>query len=429
MLRIHDVEELMESLSGPGRSLPWDPALEERVREILESVHTDGDAAVAAYGQMFDGVRLSAEQMPVGHAEFAQAREQVSSELMSAMEKAVSNLRDFHRREVPRDWWQVRDDGSVVGQRVTPLRRVGLYIPGGRASYASSLLMTAVPAQTAGVDEILVCSPPDREGSVSPAVLAAADLLGIDRVFRIGGAQAIAAMAFGTETVPPVDMIAGPGNVYVTAAKKLVYGTVDIDSLAGPTELVVMCDRTADPAAVAADLLAQAEHDPEARVFLLVTCDSIRRAVCDEIEGQLPEMERSEIARQSLEHRSAAVVAREDNLWRLIDVLAPEHLSLQTAEPLAMLHRVRNAGAIFLGGLSALSFGDYTSGLNHVLPTGGTARFASPLGVESFVKRSNVLMLSRQGFEDLAGATEVFAEAEGLPGHARAVSIRREDSC
>lgn len=417
----------MERLGGPGRSQPWDLALEERVREILESVRTDGDAAVTAYGGMFDGVRLSAEQVPVGREEISRAREMVPPELVSAMQKAVFNLRDFHEREISKSWWHLRGDGTLVGQRVTPLRRVGLYIPGGRAAYPSSLLMTAVPAQTAGVEEILVCSPPDREGSLSPAVLAAADLLGIHRVFRIGGAQAIAAMAFGTETVPPVDMIAGPGNVYVTAAKRLVYGTVDIDSLAGPTELAVLCDCTADPAVVAADLLAQAEHDPEARVFLLTVCREIYRAVRDEIERELPRMQRLEIAGQSLQHRSAAVVAEEDVLWRLLDVMAPEHLSVQMQEPLARLDKVQNAGAVFLGGLSAPSFGDYTSGLNHVLPTGGTARFASPLGVESFLKRSNVLMLSGEGFEDLAVATETFAKAEGLAGHARAVSIRREE--
>lgn len=429
MLTIRDAEELIQSLAGPGRSRPWDPALEERVREILESVRTDGDAAVTAYGGMFDGVRLSAQQIPVEPGEIGQARKIIASKLAAAMEKAVLNLRDFHEREMPKSWWQVRDDGSLVGQRVTPLRRVGLYIPGGRAAYASSLLMTAVPAQTAGVEEIVVCSPPDREGSVSPAVLAAADLLGIDRVFRIGGAQAIGAMAFGTETVPPVDMIAGPGNVYVTAAKRLVYGTVDIDSLAGPTELVVLCDETADPAVVAADLLAQAEHDPEARVFLLTDCSEVYRAVVEEIELQLQGMQRRDIASQSLQGRSAAVIAGEDVLWRLIDVMAPEHLSIQTVAPLEVLHRVTNAGAVFLGSLSALSFGDYTSGLNHVLPTGGTARFASPLGVESFIRRSNVLMLSGQGFEDLAEATETFAEAEGLPGHAEAVSIRRRNRC
>ncbi|MFO8060923.1 MAG: histidinol dehydrogenase [Bacillota bacterium] len=424
MLRIYRVREFEDRFIGLVPAAPWDLALEERVREILQGVRDSGDAAAAAYGQMFDSETLTAGDLRVAESEIRGAARQAPRELLDAIDLAIRRLRDFHRHEVPRSWWRIGDDGTLFGQMVRPLERVGLYVPGGRAAYPSSLLMCAVPAQVAGVDEIVVCTPPGPGGEVSEAVLAAAARLGIQRVYRIGGAQAVAAMAFGTETVPAVDMVAGPGNRYVTAAKRLVYGAVQIDSLAGPSELAVLCDASADPVTVAADLLAQAEHDPEARAFLLATESGMVNAVIGELRKQIRCIERREVAGQALMGESGAVVAGEQTLWSLVNRLAPEHLSLRIADPIGALGRVRNAGCVVLGDYSAVSLSDYTAGPNHVLPTGGTARFASPLGVESFVKRSNVLRVTEEGFALLAGPTKVLARAEGLGAHARAVEVR-----
>ncbi len=429
MLRVFPAREFEDRFINSLRAQPWDLNLEERVREILQGVRDAGDAAVIAYVQMFDSVELEAADLRVSPGDIERSGQEAASDLSDAIDLAIANLREFHREEVPRNWWRVREDGTFFGQMVQPLERVGLYVPGGRAAYPSSLLMGAVPAQIAGVKEIVICTPPGPDGEVAPSVLAAAGRLGINRVYRIGGAQAVAAMAFGTETVPAVDMIAGPGNRYVTAAKRLVYGTVQIDSLAGPSELAVICDDAAHAVTVAADLLAQAEHDPDSRVFLLTADVAVVEAVSDELQRQLPRIERSEIARQALQGTSGAVVAAEETLWALVNGLAPEHLSLRIADPLGALSRVRNAGAVVLGDHSPVSFADYTAGPNHILPTGGTARFASPLGVESFMKRSNVLHVSREGFRTLAGATGILARTEGLGAHARAVEVRGESRC
>ncbi len=429
MLRVYPVREFESRFVTSLRAQPWDLTLEERVREILQGVRDAGDAAVIAYMEMFDSVALDSSEIRVSEGEIAQGAQEAQGDLVEALELAIGNLRDFHRQEVPRNWWRVREDGTLFGQLVRPMERVGLYVPGGRAAYPSSLLMGAVPAQIAGVKEIVVCTPPGPSGEVNPAVLAAASSLGIDRVYRIGGAHAVAAMAFGTETVPAVDMIAGPGNRYVTAAKRLVYGMVQVDSLAGPSELAVICDTGADPVTVAADLLAQAEHDPDARVFLFATDPEVVEAVSGELHRQLPQISRSAIARQALAGGSGAVVATEETLWSLVNALAPEHLSLRIADPIGALGNVRHAGAVVLGDLSAVSFTDYTAGPNHILPTAGTARFASPLGVESFTKRSNILQVSQQGFDSLAPATRILARAEGLDGHARAVEARGGRLC
>ncbi len=429
MLTVYPVTEFERRFIASLRAQPWDLTLEERVREILQGVRDAGDAAVIAYMEMFDSVALEPSQIRVSAGEIARGAQKAQGDLADALDLAIANLTDFHRQEVPRSWWRVREDGTFFGQLVRPMERVGLYVPGGRAAYPSSLLMGAVPAQVAGVKEIVVCTPPGPSGEVNPAVLAAASSLGIDRVYRIGGAHAVAAMAFGTETVPAVDMIAGPGNRYVTAAKRLVYGMVQVDSLAGPSELAVICDRQTDPVTVAADLLAQAEHDPDARVFLFATDAEVVESVACELERQLPQMSRADIARQALMGESGAVVAPEETLWSLVNALAPEHLSLRMADPIGALGNVRHAGAVVLGDLSAVSFTDYTAGPNHILPTAGTARFASPLGVESFTKRSNILQVSRQGFDALAPATCLLARTEGLDGHARAVEARGGRLC
>ncbi len=422
------VDDFKNRFLRRGRGVAREPSVEARVREILEDVSKRGDEAVHHYTEMFDGVRdLERHGLAVDEQQMRDALRSTPRELIEAMNLAVDNLRQFHRRESAGSWWMCHENGSFSGQRILPLKRAGIYVPGGRAPYPSSLLMGAVPAQVAGVEQLVVCSPPGRDGEVSRPVLAAARLLGIDRVYRAGGAQAIAAMAFGTGTVPQVDIICGPGNSYVTAAKRMVYGTVAIDSLAGPSELAVVADESADCVTVAADLVAQAEHDPEAGVFLFTTSECVFEGVAAEVSRQVESTGRQEIVRQALTLGSAAVIVDDEELiWRLVNKLAPEHLSIRTEDAAEKVGRVRSSGAVFVGDMSAVAFGDYTAGVNHVLPTSGTAHFASPLGVESFTKRINVLSVSREGFAALAQPTEVFAEAEGLDAHGRSVSLRRQ---
>jgi len=430
MLRRYTEAEFVQRFLQRDRGLTWDISVETRVSEILRSVREDGDAVVCEYAGMFDGVSdLRERGLAVDPDAIARGPEQIPGDLIEAMRLAIANLRSFHRREVYGSWWDTREDGSIVGQKVLPMKRAGIYVPGGRAAYPSSLLMGAVPAQVAGVEELVVCSPPGPDGEVNPLILAAAALLGVEKVFRIGGAQAIAAMAFGTETVPAADIICGPGNIYVTEAKRLVYGVVEIDSLAGPSELAVIADDSADSCTVAADLVAQAEHDPEAGVFLFTGDADLFAEVSAEVENQAKNTEREEIARAALENESAAVVGPEDHLWELINRQAPEHLSIRMRDSAEKLTKVRNVGAVFIGPLTAVAFGDYTAGVNHVLPTAGTARFGSALGVESFLKRTNILHMSKEGFAQLAHPTELFARAEGLAAHADSIAIRRDEEC
>ncbi len=427
MLRRYTETEFVERFLQRDRGLTWDLSVETRVSEILRSVREDGDPVVYEYASMFDGVSdLRERGLAVDADAIARGPDLLSDELVDALQVAIANLRRFHAREAYGSWWDARDDGTIVGQKVMPMKRAGIYVPGGRAAYPSSLLMGAVPAQVAGVKDLVVCSPPGPDGEVNPLILAAAALLGIEKVFRIGGAQAIAAMAFGTDSVPPADIICGPGNIYVTEAKRLVYGVVEIDSLAGPSELAVIADDTADSATVAADLVAQAEHDPEAGVFLFTEDAHLAEDVSARVAEQVSNMEREEIARAAVENESATVVASENRLWELINRLAPEHLSIRMQNATEKLAEVRNVGAVFIGPLTAVAFGDYTAGVNHVLPTAGTARFGSPLGVESFMKRTNVLQMSEAGFARLARPTEVFARAEGLAAHADSIAIRRD---
>jgi len=402
-----------------------DPEVLSVAARIVEDVRQRGDEAVREYTQRFDGPDL--DVLRVTSAEIEAAVASVSDEFKDALAAAASSIEEFHERQLPQSWFDAREGGVFVGQKVTPLRRVGIYVPGGRACYPSSVLMNAIPAVVAGVDEIAMVVPPAADGSVNPYVLAAAAEVGVSEIYKVGGAQAIAALAFGTASIPRVDKITGPGNAYVAAAKKLVVGDVGIDMLAGPSEICVLADQTAEPAFVAIDLMAQAEHDPNARAYL-VTCDpTLPDEVEEALDVLLAEAPRADIIRRSLTDNGLVVVVEDESA--AVDVanaIAPEHLEIMMAEPFELLGHVRNAGAIFLGPWTPESVGDYVAGPNHVLPTGGTARFSGPLSVEDFVKKSSVISYSRAALEADAATIIALATAEGLDAHADAVVLRLE---
>ena len=405
-----------------------DLTAEEVVARIVAAVREKGDAALCEFSRRIDGVALAPEELEVTAAEFAAAEQAAaqSPRVMAAIEKALANVRRFYADQVPVTRLNVGDGGSLIGQKWTPLDRVGIYIPGGTAAYPSSVVMNAAPAAIAGVGEIVAAVPPGRDGRVNPFVLAAARRCGVSRVFKIGGAQAIAALAFGTATVPKVDKIAGPGNIFVTLAKKAVYGYCDIDMLAGPSEVLIIADSTADPSYVAADLLSQAEHDPLARCILLTDDRQLAAAVAEEIKRQLKALPRHEVAGAALGYGGMTIVT--GNLAEaaeLANVIAPEHLEIMMAEPLKLLPKIRHAGAIFLGPYSPEPVGDYLAGPSHVLPTGGTSRFFSGLGVETFMKRSSVISYTKEALTAVGDDIAALAEAEGLTAHANAVRIRR----
>ena len=392
---------------------------------IVDDVRARGDAAVREYTKTFDKVDLG--EFRVSEAEIEAAVARVGDAFAEAISLAAGAIEDFHRRQVPQSWFTAQEGGIFLGQKVTPLQRVGIYVPGGRACYPSSVLMNAIPAQVAGVDEIAMVVPPASDGSVSPYTLAAAAEVGVDEIYRVGGAQAVAALAYGTESIPRVDKITGPGNAFVTAAKKLVVGDVGIDMLAGPSEVLILADETAVPAFVAIDLMAQAEHDPRACTYLVTTDPELPDAVDEALRVLLAESPRGEITARSLQDNGVVVICA-DIVAALdtADFIAPEHLEVQMADPFDILGSIRNAGAIFLGPWTPESIGDYVAGPNHVLPTGGTARFSSPLSVDDFVKKSSVLSYSFEALE-LDGQTVLtIAEAEGLYAHARAVDLRLE---
>lgn len=402
-----------------------DPGLRDAVAAILADVAARGDAALVDYTRRFDGFDPGgAAGLRIGAGALAEAAASLDPDLLASLRRAAANIRAFHERQVERGFLDLHPDGSVLGQRVAPLRRVGIYVPGGRAAYPSSVLMNAIPAAVAGVDEIVMVSPAPR-GEMLPVVLAAAHVAGVTEVLRVGGAQAVAALAFGTERVARVDKIVGPGNRWVAEAKRQVFGRVDIDMVAGPSEILVIADETADPVHVAADLIGQAEHDPDAIAWLVTTSAALAERVPVAIDALLERNPRRDVARAALEANGAIVVVPDlEAAAAAADLRAPEHLELLVAEPLALAGRIRNAGAIFLGGWSPEPVGDYFAGPNHVLPTGGTARFASPLGVYDFVKRTSLIGYSRARL--LAHADDVIrlAESEGLPGHADAIRVR-----
>lgn len=400
------------------------------VDTIVGAVRERGDEAVLQYTQMIDGANVTAATMEVQAAEIDAAYTLVDSETLAAIRQAAANVRRFHAEQLPKSWFTEREHGSLLGQKCIPLERVGIYVPGGTATYPSSVIMNAIPASVAGVQEIIMVVPPAKDGSVNPYVLVAAREAGVSRIFKIGGAQAIAALAFGTELVPKVDKITGPGNIFVTLAKKAVYGYCDIDMLAGPSEILIVADHTADKRYIAADMLSQAEHDVLASSILITDSAELAAAVEEELASQLAQLPRREIAEQALQQNGLILVTETIlEAMELANLSAPEHLEILTADPFGLLPYVKHAGAVFLGPWSPEPLGDYLAGPNHVLPTGGTARFYSVLNVETFMKKTSIIAYSQQAL--LAASNQVIrlAEAEGLEAHANAIRVRRESKC
>lgn len=398
---------------------------EAGVQEILSNVREKRDEAVFAYTEKFDGVKLSAKNVKVTEDEIAEAYEKVDEGLLQVIRKALKNIEDYHAKQMQYSWFDSKPDGTMLGQKVTPLWRVGVYVPGGKAVYPSSVLMNIVPAKVAGVNEIVMVTPPGKDGKVCPTTLVAAKEAGADVVYKVGGAQAVAALAYGTESIPKVDKIVGPGNIYVALAKKAVYGHVSIDSIAGPSEILVLADETANPRYVAADLLSQAEHDELASAILVTTSRKLAQQVSVEVDGFVKALSRAEIIKKSLENYGHILVA--DNLEDAIDAvneIASEHLEIMTADPYQVMMKVRNAGAIFIGEYSSEPLGDYFAGPNHILPTNGTAKFFSPLSVDDFLKKSSLIAYSREALEKVHEDIERFAKAEQLTAHANSIEVR-----
>jgi histidinol dehydrogenase len=417
-----DFETAFKKIEERGENPP--EGVEETVRAIIADVRQRGDAALFDYTARFDRLQLSAATIEVTAEEIARALAAVSRESFAALQLAADRIANYHRKQKTETWLSTDEEDILLGQMVRPLDRVGIYVPGGKAAYPSSVLMNAVPAKVAGVGEIIMVVPMPG-GEINPHVLAAARLAGVDRIFKVGGAQAVAALAYGTESIPRVDKVTGPGNIYVATAKKMVFGRVDIDMIAGPSEILVINDGSGEPAHLAADLLGQAEHDELASSVLITTDETFAEKVRQEVENQLALLPRQSIARQSIDRFGAVIVARDlEEAIVFANRIAPEHLELAVANPFEILPRIRHAGAIFLGHYTPEAVGDYLAGPNHTLPTGGTARFFSPLGVDDFVKKSSLIACSKPGLERLGQDVVHIAELEGLQAHGRSVSIR-----
>lgn len=424
MLKIIDCRGAKRSV--PYRRVVQLPDVSDTVRSIIADVRKNGDDALRRYSRQFDGVELDA--LEVTEEEFFSAEAGTGEELLSVMRQAAENVRAFHEHQRRSGFEISKPDGVVLGQRVLPLKRAGIYVPGGTASYPSTVLMDCIPAKIAGVAEIIMVTPPSVNGSVDPRVLAAARIAGVDRVFKIGGAQAVAALAFGTQSVPAVDKIVGPGNVFVAEAKRQVFGQVAIDMVAGPSEILIISDEKSRPAVVAADMLSQAEHDKLASSILITTSPELAQAVSDEIERQLPQLPREEIAKASIDANGYAfIVGSLEEAVEISNEFAPEHLELCVEEPFKLLSKVENAGSVFLGRSSPEALGDYFAGPNHTLPTSGTARFSSPLGVDDFRRRSSYTYYPEDALRQAGPAIDTFARAEGLHAHGKSVTIRFED--
>lgn len=399
---------------------------EGRVNAIIEEVRNNRDQAVFNYTKQFDGADINAGNILVTEEEIAEAYEQVDTTLLAVIRKSLVNIKKYHEKQVQNSWFTT-EDGIILGQKVTALATVGVYVPGGKAVYPSSVLMNVLPAKVAGVDRIVMCTPPGKDGKVYPSTLVAAKEAGVDEIYKVGGAQAIAAMAFGTESVPKVDKIVGPGNIYVALAKKAVFGYVSIDSIAGPSEILVLADETANPRYVAADLLSQAEHDEMASAILITTSQKLAEKVSAEIDQFVAELSRKEIIQKSLDNYGYILVA--DNMEEAIDTvnaIASEHMEIVTADPFHVMTKIRNAGAIFIGEYSSEPLGDYFAGPNHVLPTNGTAKFFSALSVDDFIKKSSIISYSREALEKVHKDIEQFAECEKLTAHANSIRVRFE---
>lgn len=400
---------------------------ESIVNGILNDVKTRGDEAVFEYTAKFDKAQIDASNIRVSDAEIEEAMKTVDASLIEIMKKSADRIAEYHKMQVRQSFISTKPDGSMLGQRITPIARVGVYVPGGKAAYPSSTLMNVIPAKVAGVGRIVMTTPPGPDGKINPVILAAAKIAGVDEIYKVGGSQAIAALAYGTKSVPKVDKIVGPGNIFVALAKKAVYGHVNIDSIAGPSEILVLADESANPRFVAADLLSQAEHDQLASAILITTSQEVAEAVSKEVAGFCEVLERREIIEKSLENYGYILVA--DNMEDAIDAaneIASEHLEILTANPFETMSKITNAGAIFLGEYSSEPLGDYFAGPNHVLPTNGTAKFFSPLSVDDFIKKSSIISFSKEALEPLHADIEAFAKSEGLTAHANSIAVRFE---
>lgn len=404
-----------------------DMEIERRVYDIIENVCANGDAALREYSEKFDGVKL--DDFKVDQSIIDAAWDNLPEDLKHALLVAKKNITEFHSREIEQGFVDMDTPGITRGQKVTPLARVGLYVPGGTAAYPSTIMMTALPAKIAGVKEIIMVTPPQKDG-INPAVLGTAKLAGVDAVYQVGGAQGVAALAYGTEQIPKVDKIVGPGNIYVATAKRQVFGQVDIDMIAGPSEIGVIADESANPVHLAADLLSQAEHDPRARAIMVTNSEKLANLVSDEVERQLSQLPRESIARPAIENNSyIAVMDSVADMFTVMNEVAPEHLEIQLPDPMEYMSMVENAGSVFLGRYASEPLGDYVGGTNHVLPTSGTAKFSSPLGVYDFVKRISFTQFSRERLQEVAKDITTLARTEGLEAHARAIEVRFENNC
>lgn len=400
---------------------------EATVNEIIENVRANGDNALFDYTLKFDKYALSADTIQVTRAEIEEAYSLMDAGLVQVLRRSAENIRNFHTKQLRNSWFDAKEDGTILGMKFSPIARAGVYVPGGKAAYPSSVLMNVIPAKVAGVSEIIMTTPPGADGKVNPGTLVAADIAGVDTIYKAGGAQAIAAMAFGTESVPKVDKITGPGNIFVALAKKAVYGHVSIDSIAGPSEILVLADETANPRYVAADLLSQAEHDELASAILITTSRELAEKVSAQVDDFVRELSRADIIRKSLENYGYILLA--ENMTEAVDAvneIASEHLEILTANPFEMMTRIRNAGAIFLGEYSSEPLGDYFAGPNHILPTNGTAKFFSPVNVDDFVKKSSIISYSREALMQAHKDIEAFAKSEGLTAHANSIQVRFE---
>ena len=400
---------------------------EDTVNDILKNIRENRDKALFEYTSKFDGFTLTPDNIRVTKSEIEEAYTKLDPEYIEVIRKAAANISDFHKKQLRNSWFETKPDGSLLGMKITAIEKLGVYVPGGKAAYPSSVLMNIIPAKVAGVDRIIMCTPPGKTGVIDPGTLVAADIAGADEIYRAGGAQAIGSMAFGTESIPKVDKITGPGNIFVALAKKAVYGFVSIDSIAGPSEVMVLADETANPRYVAADLLSQAEHDELASAILVTTDEKLADAVNAQIDEFLKTLSRAEIIRKSLDNYGYILIASDlDEAIDTVNSIASEHLEILTKNPFETMSRVRNAGAIFLGEYSSEPLGDYFAGPNHILPTNGTARFFSPVNVDDFIKKSSVIYYTKEALTRDHEAIELFAKNEGLTAHANSIHVRFE---
>ncbi len=400
---------------------------ESIVNEIIENVKAKGDGAVFDYTLQFDKFALTPENIRVTRQEIEEAYTKLDAGLVDVIRKSAENIRAFHAKQLRNSWFDAKEDGTILGMKITPIAKAGVYVPGGKAAYPSSVLMNVIPARVAGVGEIVMTTPPGADGQVNPGTLVAADIAGVDTIYKVGGAQAIAALAFGTESIPKVDKITGPGNIFVALAKKAVYGYVSIDSIAGPSEILVLADETANPRYVAADLLSQAEHDELASAILITTSKELAEKVSAQVDLFVSQLSRKEIIQRSLDNYGYILVA--ESMQEAIDAvneIASEHLEILTANPFEVMTKIRNAGAIFMGEYASEPLGDYFAGPNHILPTNGTAKFFSPVNVDDFIKKTSIISYSREALEKVHRDIETFAEGEGLTAHANSVRVRFE---